>query len=278
MLIVAALRWADERASVHPPTGALDAGPLAGGADAADSCALEHALLLAKAYGGRCVAVTVGPAAADEMLREALARGASYALRVSGPDHDDEATARSLAEALTRRLGRPDIVVCGDRPADRGTASTPAFLAAFLSAAQACGLLELSAAGASLHAVRRLDNGRRERLEVPLPAVCSVEPGGVRPRRASLPAELAARTAEIACTRVEGPPPRVRAGAVRPYRPRPMVCPPPEGHDPLERVLAITSAYQERIPPRLVVPPTPTAAADELLAYLREHAYVKEHE
>lgn len=279
MLIVAALRWADQRASIHPLTGALDSTPLAGDAGAADSCALEHALRLAEAYGGRCVAMTVGPPAADEMLREALARGASQVLRVSGPDDDGEATARSLAEALrTGRLGSPDVVVCGDRSADRGTASTPAFLAAFLGAVQATGLQELSAAGAVLHAIRRLDDGRRERLEVPFPAVCSVEPGGVRPRRAPLPAALAARTAEIACLRAEGPPPKVRAGAVRPYRPRPRVCPPPAGRDPLERLRAITSAYEERTPPRLIVSPSPAAAADALLAYLREHAFWKEHE
>jgi hypothetical protein len=91
----------------------------------------------------------------------------------------------------------PDLVVCGDHSADRGTGSTPAFLAGLLGAAQALGLVQLSTVEGELRALRRLDGGRRERLVVPLPAVCSVEPTGVRLRRAALPAVLAAATAPI---------------------------------------------------------------------------------
>ncbi|MYR57216.1 putative mycofactocin-associated electron transfer flavoprotein, partial [Streptomyces sp. SID625] len=71
MLVVAALRSADPRALAHPLTGTVPSAPYAAGAGPADRCALEHALRLAERLGGRCVAVTVGPQGAEEMLREA---------------------------------------------------------------------------------------------------------------------------------------------------------------------------------------------------------------
>ncbi|MFF4851199.1 mycofactocin-associated electron transfer flavoprotein beta subunit [Streptomyces sp. NPDC001194] len=276
VLVVAALRWDTGRVRVHPLTGAVESDALAGGAAAADRSALEHALRLAELHGGRCVAVTVGPPAAEAMLREALACGAADVLRVTGPDEDAEATARTLLDAVRRRFGSPDLIVCGDRSADWGTSATPAVLAGLLGAAQATGLVGLDSDGAVLRAVRRLDGGRRELLDVPLPAVCSVEAHSATLRRAALPAVLAAQSAAVPAVRAEGAGARgrVRTGAVRPYRPRPVECPAPDAADPRERLLALTGALEQRTPPRLVTPPTPADAVDELLGYLREHGYL----
>ncbi|MER6570181.1 mycofactocin-associated electron transfer flavoprotein beta subunit [Streptomyces sp. NPDC001093] len=277
VLVAAALRWTDPRASADPLTGQAPSAPYAAGASPADRCALEHALRLAERLGGRCLAVTVGPAGAEEMLREALAAGADEVLRVDGPDDDEAATAHSLLAGLTARGPLPRVVVCGDRSLDRGTGATPALLAGLLGAAQALGLTELAAgadtaAGVALRAVRRLDGGRAEELAVPLPAVCSVEPGTVRPRRAALAATLAARRADIAVVRVgarEGA--GVRAGRMRPYRPRPRALPAPEGGT-RQRLLALTGALAPpRTPPRVVTPGSAEEAAELLLAELREH-------
>ncbi|MFF3650766.1 mycofactocin-associated electron transfer flavoprotein beta subunit [Streptomyces sp. NPDC002181] len=291
VLVVAALRWDTGRTRVHPLTGAVESDVLAGGAAAADRSALEHGLRLAELHGGRCVAVTVGPPAAEAMLREALACGAADVLRVTGPDEnaedagdaedaevaeDAETTARTLLDAVLRRFGSPDLIVCGDRSAGWGTSATPAVLAGLLGAAQATGLVALGSDGSVLRAVRRLDGGRRELLDVPLPAVCSVEAHSAKLRRAALPAVLAAQSAPVPAVRAEGAGARgrVRTGAVRPYRPRPVECPAPDAADPRERLLALTGALEQRTPPRLVTPPTPAEAVDELLGYLREHGYL----
>lgn len=288
VLVAAALRWADPRARAHPLTGVAEAAPYAAGAGAADSCALEHALRLAEQFGARCVAVTAGPAGAEEMLRGALAAGADAVLRIEGDDGDEAATAHTLLAGLAA-AGHPvpDVWVCGARSVDRGTGATPGHLAARLGVVQALGLLELTAlpapagregAGAPgpwLRAVRRLDGGRAEELEVPLPAVCSVEAGTLRPRRAPLAAALAARRAGIPVVRVsaptEGVAGPVRSGRVRPYRPRAKALPAPEGST-RQRLLALTGALAPpRTPPRLVTPASPEEAADVLLAHLREH-------
>ncbi|TVT44935.1 putative mycofactocin-associated electron transfer flavoprotein [Amycolatopsis rhizosphaerae] len=278
MLVAAALRWSDQRASVDPLTGEVRTDARTSGASAADRAALEHALRLAEAFGGRCLAVTVGPPAAEEMLREALAAGAHEVLRIEGPEpgrtvgEDGHDTARLLAAGLP---ARPDIVVCGDRSADRGTGGTPAFLAHELGACQALGLLELSVEDGRLRALRRLDGGRRERLAVSLPAVCSVEPAGTLLRRAPLPAVLAARRAEVpAVAPVDAASGHGPDGVVRPYRPRPRALPAPAGAEPHQRLLALTGALVERTPPKVLRPPTPAEAARELLDYLRERGYL----
>ncbi|HKS48630.1 MAG TPA: mycofactocin-associated electron transfer flavoprotein beta subunit [Amycolatopsis sp.] len=271
MLIVVALRRSDRRAAVDPLSGEVATDPHGSGASTADQAALEHALRIRSELGGRCVAVTVGPAGADEMLREALAVGADDVLRVEGPDpaititEDGSGTARLILAGLAEP---PDIVLCGDHSADRGTGSTPAFLAHRLNAAQALGLVELTVSGGRLHAVRRLDGGRRERLAFDPPAVCSVEPAGMLLRRASLPAVLTARRAAIPVVRVgslDAP-----TGTRRPYRPRPKALPVPEDTHPHRRVLELTGALVERTPPKVITAPTPAEAAQALLGYLRE--------
>ncbi|MBB2937570.1 electron transfer flavoprotein beta subunit [Amycolatopsis bartoniae] len=275
MLVVAALRWSDQRAAVDPLTGEVRTDARTSGASAADRAALEHALRLAEAFDGRCLAVTVGPPEAEEMLREALATGAHEVVRVDGPaatvTEDGSETARLLLDGLP---DRPDVVLCGDSSADRGTGSTPAFLAQRLGAAQALGLVELSVAGGELRGVRRLDGGRRERLVFGPPAVCSVEPADVVLRRASLPAVIASRTAEIPVAR-PGSLRYLRAGAPRAYRPRARALPAPREADPHQRMLSLTGALVERTPPTVVRPATAEEAARQLLDYLRRRGYTR---
>ena len=130
-------------------------------------------------------------------------------------------------------------------------------------------------------AERRLDGGWRERLRVPLPAVCSVEGAGVRLRRASLAGALAAESVD----RPRGPAPlggrrRPRTGRAgprrpsRPFPPRTRVLPAPEGDDPRIRLLALTGALVAHDPPTVVGPVGAAEAADELIAFLVRHGYL----
>jgi electron transfer flavoprotein beta subunit len=294
-LIVACLRHTDLRPVVDPLTGAVTRDPRSAGPAPAEAAALEHALRIAEAWDGRVLAVTAGPPAADATLRDARALGAEV-VRVPWPPGDghaggdeplgtaagylddlaggERAVAGALAAAI-RAAGRPAAVVCGDRSADRGTGVLPALLAAELGAAQALGLVALTAGDGHLLAERRLDGGRRERLRVPLPAVCSVEAAGVRLRRASLPAVLAAGDGPIPVAEPGTAPAgtAVRAGPARPYRPRPRVLPPPSG-DPRARLLALSGALVEHEPPTVIGPVGPAEAADALLAFLGRNGYL----
>ncbi|MEC3977298.1 mycofactocin-associated electron transfer flavoprotein beta subunit [Amycolatopsis sp. H20-H5] len=262
VLVVVALRLADTP----------------GGLSVADECALEYALRLAAARDGECLAVTAGPPAADVVLRTALAAGADRVLRIAmveGPADDGSRAASAIAAAIAER--GPDLVVCGDYSADRGTGATPAFLAAAMGARQVLGVLEPGwGPGGALLAERRLDGGRRERVRAETPVVCSVEPADVRLRRASLPAMLAAKSAPVPCAIPESSTvdARVRLLPPVPFRPRTRRVPAPEGAGPRERLLALTGALDEHDPPRLVRPADAGAAATELLNYLRQHGYL----
>ncbi len=285
-VIVAAMGWSWQEADVDPLTGAISASPHDRGPDRADFAALEHALSLAEKWDAQVIAATVGPVGADEMLKDALAAGATGALRVEPAHRNSRPRAAelvgggqnrpaALAATLREQYGVPDLVLCGDRSADRGTGSFPAFLAAALNAAQALGVVRLEPEGdGELRVYRRLDGGRREVLRVRRPAVVSVEAAGVRLRRAGLPETLASRRAVIPvidAPAVAGH--RVPVLGAHPYKPRPRELPVPSG-TALHRTLQLTGALAERTPPTVLGPLSPEQAADALLSYLRRRGYL----
>jgi electron transfer flavoprotein beta subunit len=309
--VVACLRITDLRTTVDPLTGAASRDRWGIGLSSADAAALEHAFRTAEAWSGRVLALAVGPATIEPVLRDAMALGASvvripnddtgtgngYAAELGG---DEQALARTIAAALAG-FGTPDLVLCGDRSVDRGTGALPAFLAHELGAAQALGLVRLEVDNAHKGRVdldrcpeavigeRRLDGGWRERLRVPLPAVCSVEGVGVRLRRASLADALSAAGAPIplgqptlpvdppaagAGPGPQGGPGPTRIGALRPFVPRTRVLPAPESEDPRIRLLALTGALVAHDPPTLIGPIGSVEAADELIGFLVRHGYL----
>ncbi len=240
------------------------------GVSDADRAALELALRLRERDGGEVVVVAAGPAGAEHSLREALAVGADRAIRIAiEPDLRSDAVAAALAEVARGAAW----VLCGDYSADRGSGSVPAFLAAELGTAQALGLVELhaTAGAAEMHAVRRLDGGRREELEITSPAVLSVEGAVAQLRRASLPGELAARSASIST--VAGPDgPGDRPAAIRPYRPRARVLPGPVGTTALDRVLDLLDTGESGHGELVTL--DPPEAARRILEALRDWGYL----
>jgi electron transfer flavoprotein beta subunit len=240
------------------------------GVSDADRAALETALALASGSGEPVTVVAVGGPGAEIALREALAVGATRAVRVDAPaELESAAVARALASVLDGAAW----IVCGDASADRGSGAVPAFLAAELGAAQALGLVAVTVSDgdAGVRATRRLDGGRREVLAVTAPAVLSVEGAAARLRRASLPAELAARRATIEV--VQGPTgPVEQPDAVRRYRPRARMLAAPEG-PALSRVLQLTDAAGATSTTHELVTLDPPDAADRILAALAEWGY-----
>lgn len=296
-LVVVCLRVTDLRPEVDRLTGAIRRSQWGMGLSAPEGAALEHALRLGDSWSARVVAVAAGPSSIDPVLREVAALGATV-VRAAPPAASSGADAgqgvaaelgadeHELAETLIAAVapfGAPAVVLCGDRSVDRGTGALPAYLAHELGAAQALGLVTLEAAEDSpeplLVGERRLDGGWREQLVIPLPAVCSVEGAGVRPRRAPLEAALVAQSADVAVAPAHtGRPGRSRApvglGAPSPYRPRPRVVPAPAGDDARARVVALTGALVERDPPTVLGPLDAATAADELIAFLVRHGYL----
>lgn len=243
------------------------------GVSAADEAALEIALRIGETADGDITVLCLGPASADAVLRDAIAVGASSAIRI---DASTELDSRVVAIALAEHASGSDLVLCGDYSLDRGTGSVPAFLADELSYAQALGLIEVGddetgGLGANpLRVLRRLDGGRREVLDVTLPAVLSVEGSAARLRRASLTASLAARGAAVRVER--GPHGRLPEAEIHPFRPRPRVLPAPDGGS-LSRVRQILDVGGGDVHAELLTL-DPQAAASKIIDQLHDWGYL----
>lgn len=234
MTVLACLKWVSHPGEPHDERFA--------GASPADRAALELALQQAASIGASVTAVTVGPAGADRVLRDAFAAGATRLVRVDAPDAADSVDVAAAIADVARRC-RAEWVWCGDYSLDRGTGSVPAFVAAALGARQALGSIAVELRGRTIDVTRRLDGGRRELLEVDAPAVLSVEGSVASLRRASLAATRAATAATVevvpATTATAG---GHHAAVVRPYRPRARALAAPAGASTLDRLKVLTDA------------------------------------
>lgn len=269
MTIAACLKFVDTRPELDPAGTIHDSDDRFSGVSPADQAALEWALRSADAWGEEVHVVAAGPAAADRVLRDALAAGAVRATRI---DIDTAAPSDVIAAEIATIIEGSRIVWCGDCSIDRGSGSVPAFLAAHLGAAQALGLVHVELTGAEeIEALRRLDGGRRERVRATAPAVLSVEGAVARLRRASLASALAARSAAIEVVNSLPLTPTYRP--TRPFRPRARVLPGPAGDSALDRIRALTDAGMTASHGEIVAL-APPDAADRIIEALRDWGYL----
>ena len=185
MDIVVCIKQVPETAAVglDRDTGFARRGEAKGVVNLADRYALELALALKEAAGGKLVALAMGPTGADQALRQALAAGADEAVLVSDPalaGSDTGATATVLAAAL-RRLADVGLVLAGEASSDGATGQLAPRLAEALGHPVVTGVVEASLTGASVAALRN-GEGRRERVEVSTPAVLTASLDGPKPR------------------------------------------------------------------------------------------------
>jgi len=165
--------------------------------------AVAQAVELAAAVGDGTVTVfTLGPPAAEDVLREAIAWGTENAVSVEGvlvtdpafSGSDTLATARSLAAAIEHE-GPFDLVLVGRNSVDADTGQVGPELAELLDLPFATGVRHLSVKGQTLHLRCEHDDGWAQ-LEVDLPLVAScaerlIDPCKVAPEgRASVDAAL----------------------------------------------------------------------------------------
>jgi electron transfer flavoprotein beta subunit len=276
--IAVCMKWVALRPDIDPITGAVSTDERWSGPSLADQAALELALQLGSARNVPVIVLTVGDATSDAMLTDAIACGATSAIRVTTDANHKDAppTSSSVAAALAEvlRTLSPQMILCGDWSLDRGSGSVPPFLAAELDYGQACGVVQLqdSGPGNPLQADRRLDGGRRESLTISGPTVISVEGVAARLRRANLAGLMAAQKATIeirSTTALTASIPPVRTG---PFRPRARILDAPSSTEPRQRLEVLTGAFTNRTPP-IRATLDPEAAADLILTKLAEWGY-----
>lgn len=140
-----------------------------------DRHALEEALRLREKHDARVTVVSMGPPPAAQALQEALAMGADRACLLcdrafSGAD--TLATAVTLA-AAARKLGKFDLILCGNETVDGGTAQVPAQLAELLDLPCATGVVRLEIADGAARVERVFERGRLK-MALDLPCLVAV--------------------------------------------------------------------------------------------------------
>ncbi|MGH9783681.1 MAG: electron transfer flavoprotein subunit beta/FixA family protein [Terriglobia bacterium] len=164
-----------------------------------DTFALEEALQLKEKHGGEVVVASVGPARVQQAIREGLSKGADRAIHVdddSGSKLDSFFTARLIAEAV--RSEGFDLILTGLQSDDLGFAQTGVILAELLGLPHATIIMEVQALdGGRLKVKRELEGGWFQWVELPLPALLTIQSGINKPRYATLKGIKGAKSKEI---------------------------------------------------------------------------------
>jgi len=162
-----------------------------------EECGVEEAVRIAEQHGGSTTALTLGPAEAEEQLRETLAIGIERAVHLvtDGADWDPEATAAALVAAIEAEQAAgndPDLIVFGNESADNGNFQVGIRVAHALGRPCVTGLKGITVHDGRVRCEQEAGGGR-DVYDVPLPAVVTVLEGLNLPRYPSVPAKLRAR-------------------------------------------------------------------------------------
>src|SRR3989440_1874788 len=166
-----------------------------------EECAVEEAVRLIEKHGGMTAVLTLGPEAAVDQLRDAMALGIERAilLETDGREWDPVATAAAIVQAIeAERAAGPsyDILMFGNESADSAGYQIGVRVADALDLPCVTGIKALEI-GDGKATVRRQTEAGWETAELSLPAVLTVKEGINLPRYPSLPGRLRAKKKEI---------------------------------------------------------------------------------
>ncbi len=148
--------------------------------------AVEEAVRLKeKGVATEVVAVTVGPKAAQEQLRTALALGADRAIHI---ETDERAESLAVAKLLAKVVEeeQPGLVVLGKQAIDTDNNQTGQMLAALTGLPQGTFASEVAVDGDKVNVTREIDGGLQT-IALTLPAIVTTDLRLNEPRYAKLP-------------------------------------------------------------------------------------------
>ena len=163
-----------------------------------DAFALEEALRLRERHGGEVVVCSVGPARVQQVIREALARGADRAIHVQD-DRLGAADAWIVADALAGALRDEgvDLVLTGLQSDDQGLGQTGVSLAERLGIPHSTIIMDVEVTEGRVRVKRELEAGWFQWVSMPMPALLTIQSGINQLRYATLKGIMAAKKKEI---------------------------------------------------------------------------------
>jgi electron transfer flavoprotein beta subunit len=200
MKIVVAIKQVPERDAPVQVAGDgkwIDEGDLNYTINEPDAYALEEALQLKEKNGGEVVVVCAGPERVTSTLREALAKGADRAIHIEADDlgeRDTLGVAQLLADAVKDEA--PDLILTGLQSDDLGLGQTGVVMAELLGIPHATIIMQVEKTDLGLRVKRELEDGWFQHVEMPLPALLTIQSGGNKLRYATLMGIKKAKTKE----------------------------------------------------------------------------------
>jgi Electron transfer flavoprotein, beta subunit len=162
-----------------------------------DEIAVEEAIRLReKGVATEIIAISVGPAKAQETLRTALAMGADRAILVTVEDDVEPLAVAKILKAIMAEE-EPGLVILGKQAIDDDCNQTGQMLAALTGRPQGTFASEVTVDGDSVTVKREVDGGL-ETVKLSLPAIVTADLRLNEPRYASLPNIMKAKSKPLA--------------------------------------------------------------------------------
>ena len=250
MKIIACIKQVpDSEAKVRAAGGEISWGEAPLVINPFDEYAVEGALLQKEASSGTVTALCIGPEAAKEALKHALAMGADNAILISDPalaSLDTQGAARVLAAAINK-IGGVHMVMFGRQTLDDGSGLTAAQTARVLGWPLLGFVGHVKVDGGNLEVSRVIEEGRQN-VKASLPAVLSIVQSIGEPRYPSFIGIRKASKAEIPLWKladlgIEAPGPIVSRTELITPPSREVVCEIVKGESPA----AIAAALADRL-------------------------------
>lgn len=155
-----------------------------------DNYAVEEAVRLKEAQGGSITVLSLGDEESEGVLRRALAMGCDEAVHVNDDSFegsDPTTVAKALAKAIEESELEFDLILTGVQSADMGYGQTGVLLAQFLNLPHASLAVGIETNNAQTIVVdRELEANTLEKVELPLPALVTIQSGINQPRYVSI--------------------------------------------------------------------------------------------
>lgn len=164
-----------------------------------DMYAIEEGIRLKEKFGGKTIAISMGPPQAEAALREALSMGIDEGILVCDrafAGSDTWATSYTLASAI-RKIGEFDLVLCGKQASDGDTAQVGPGISVHLDIPQVTYVKKIEEVKERRMRVERMTEEGFEIIETPLPALLTVVKEINEPRLPSLKGMIRAKSAKI---------------------------------------------------------------------------------
>jgi electron transfer flavoprotein beta subunit len=172
-----------------------------------EECAAEEAIRLVEQHSGSSTVLTLGPAEAEEQLRDMMAIGIDSGIHLvtDGSEWDPQTTAQAIVGAIGLGSEEPyDLLLFGNESADAGNYQVPIRVAYALGLPCVVGIKAISVQDGQLRCEQEVPGGRDVYL-VPTPAVVTVKEGINLPRYPSVPGRMRAKRKPVASSESQRP-------------------------------------------------------------------------